>query len=42
MAPSRNVDRNSLFFDEINKNYNNINSSTFNYSIKNDLKNNLT
>ena len=42
MAPSRNVDKNTLFFEEINKNYNNINSSTFNYSIKNNLKNNLT
>ena len=42
MAPSRNIDKNSIFFDEINKNYNNINASTFNYSIKNNLKNNLT
>ena len=42
MAPSRNIDKNSIFFDEINKNSNNINSSTFNYSIKNNLKNNLT
>ena len=37
MAPSRNIDKNSIFFDEINKNDNNINGSTFNYSIKNNL-----
>ena len=42
MAPSRNIDKNSIFFDEINKNYNNINASTLNYSNKNNLKNNLT
>ena len=42
MAQSRNIDKNSIFFDEMNKNYNNFNGSTFNSSIKNNLKNNLT